>query len=81
LAAAYLARECEGASDKYVINKINAPNMKLTKPILAWVCVLLIMIGIVYNWVIAPFSTPEFDFIAWTVIAAAFGIILLIGKN
>ena len=46
------------------------------KSVLAVICVVLILFGIVYNVIALPFSSPKFDVIAWIVI----GVAILIGR-
>jgi len=53
----------------------------LLKRVLAFVCVALVLFGIVYNVVALPFSSPTFDLIAWTCIGAAFCILIYIGRK
>ena len=55
--------------------------MKTIKKVLAVVCVMLILFGIVYNVVALPFSSPKFDLISWMAIGVAFLIATYIGRS
>jgi hypothetical protein len=55
--------------------------MKTMKKVLAVICVMLILFGIIYNVVALPFSSPKFDVIAWIAIGVAFLIATYLGRS
>ena len=55
--------------------------MQIIKKVLALICVMLILFGIVYNVVALPFSSPKFDLISWVAIGVAFLIAAYIGRS
>jgi len=55
--------------------------VRWTKNALLILCVPLAFLGIVYNVVVAPFSTPEFDLWAWSAIGIAFLILAWLGRK
>lgn len=55
--------------------------MKLLKVILGIVCLAMLFIGIVYKLAVLPFSTPEFDIVAWIMIGVSAFILWLLGRG
>ena len=55
--------------------------MKVIKAIIVFICVALVLLGIVYNVLVTPFSNPKFDLIAWSAIGVAFLILAIMAKK
>ena len=55
--------------------------MKKVKQLLAIICAILILFGIVYRITVWPFTSPMFDLISWIAIGLAFLIMILIGRT
>lgn len=55
--------------------------MKFIKVVIVSICAALILLGILYNVFVTPFSNPKFDLIAWIVIGISFVAMLIIGRK
>jgi hypothetical protein len=54
--------------------------MKILKILIVAICASFVLLGIVYNVFLTPFSNPKIDLILWTLIGLAFLILYFIGR-
>ena len=55
--------------------------MKIVKTAIVAICVSFVLLGIVYNVFLTPFSNPKLDLILWALIGLAFFILYVIGRS
>jgi hypothetical protein len=65
----------------FIFRALGENVFRVVKLSIAIVCTGLVLLGVVYNVVALPFSSPTFDLASWVVIAGAASILFLLGRT